>query len=101
MMKAEFKRVPAIDNCFSIPGLLAQSKVPLGFSDIAGALTYKEIPFLILPTHSQIWESLKKGEKINFILGPICYALSRVSPWMWRNISGIRAFVIPLNLNRE
>jgi DNA-binding IclR family transcriptional regulator len=33
-----FKRVPAIDKCFAILGLLAQSKAPLGISDISGKL---------------------------------------------------------------
>ena len=76
-MKAEFKRVPAIEKCFSIPGLLAEAKDALGISDIAKALTYKEVPFLILPTPSQISESLKKESKINFILEPNCMY------WAW------------------
>jgi DNA-binding IclR family transcriptional regulator len=38
-MKAEFKRVSAIEKCFSILGLLAEAKDPLGISDIAKALT--------------------------------------------------------------
>lgn len=37
-MKPSFKRVPAIDKCFSILELLAQSKEPLGVSDIASRL---------------------------------------------------------------
>jgi DNA-binding IclR family transcriptional regulator len=39
-MKRSSKRVPAIDKCFNILGLLAQSKDPLGISDIAKSLTY-------------------------------------------------------------
>ena len=37
-MPPAFKRVPAIDKCFSILGLLAQSKDSLGISDISGRL---------------------------------------------------------------
>lgn len=39
MMKIKgFKRVPAIDKCFSILELLAQSKEPMGISEISGKL---------------------------------------------------------------
>jgi DNA-binding IclR family transcriptional regulator len=37
-MNASFRRVPAIDKCFAILELLAQSKVPMGISDISGKL---------------------------------------------------------------
>jgi IclR family transcriptional regulator, KDG regulon repressor len=37
-MPATFKRVPAIDKCFAILELLAQSKEPMGISDISGKL---------------------------------------------------------------
>jgi IclR family KDG regulon transcriptional repressor len=39
-MKREFKRVPALDKGIRILGLLAQSREPLGLSDIAKALGY-------------------------------------------------------------
>jgi DNA-binding IclR family transcriptional regulator len=39
-MKTSSKRVPAIDKCFRILRLLAQSKDPLGIIDIAKALAY-------------------------------------------------------------
>jgi IclR family KDG regulon transcriptional repressor len=39
-MKPGFKRVPAIDTCFSILKLLAASKDPSGICDISKALTY-------------------------------------------------------------
>ena len=34
-MKPEFRRVPAIDKCFAILELLAQSKTPMGISEIS------------------------------------------------------------------
>jgi DNA-binding IclR family transcriptional regulator len=37
-MRPGFKRVPAIDKCFAILELLAQSKEPMGISDISGKL---------------------------------------------------------------
>jgi len=37
-MSTAFKRVPAIDKCFAILDLLAQSKEPMGISDISGKL---------------------------------------------------------------
>jgi IclR family KDG regulon transcriptional repressor len=37
-MPSAFKRVPAIDKCFAILDLLAQSKEPMGISDISGKL---------------------------------------------------------------
>jgi len=37
-MSPAFKRVPAIDKCFAILDLLAQSKDPMGISDISGKL---------------------------------------------------------------
>lgn len=37
-MSPAFRRVPAIDKCFAILELLAQSKEPMGISDISGKL---------------------------------------------------------------
>jgi len=37
-MKPEFRRVPAIDKCFAVLELLAQSKTPLGISEISRKL---------------------------------------------------------------
>ena len=37
-MSPVFKRVPATDGCFAISELLAQSKGPMGISDISGKL---------------------------------------------------------------
>ena len=37
-MKAEYKRVPAVDKCFAILDLLAREERPLGVSEIAKAL---------------------------------------------------------------
>ena len=37
-MNPGFRRVPAIDKCFAILELLAQSKAPMGISDISGKL---------------------------------------------------------------
>lgn len=39
-MEVGFKKVPALEKCFSILGLLAKSKDSLGISDISKALSY-------------------------------------------------------------
>jgi len=41
-MKTEFKRVPALDKCFSILELFAKEKKPLGISEISKALNYNK-----------------------------------------------------------
>ena len=38
-MNPAFRRVPAVDKCFAILELLAQSKEPMGISDISGKLS--------------------------------------------------------------
>jgi len=42
MMKVEFKRVPALDKCFSILELLSKGKKPLGISEISKALNFNK-----------------------------------------------------------
>jgi len=41
-MKTEFKRVPALDKCFSILELFAKQKKPLGISEISKVLNYNK-----------------------------------------------------------
>jgi IclR family KDG regulon transcriptional repressor len=73
-MKAEFKRVPAIEKCFSILGLLAKAKDPLGISDIAKALNYnRSTVFNIAYTLTDLGILKKRGQ--NF--GTQLYVLSR------------------------
>jgi IclR family KDG regulon transcriptional repressor len=50
-MSPAFKRVPAVDKCFAILELLAQSKEAMGISDISGKLDLnKSTVFNILHT---------------------------------------------------
>ena len=81
-MKAEFKKVPAIEKCFSILGLLAKAKDPLGISDIAKALTYnRSTVFNIAYTLTDLGILVKRGQnKLQF--GSQLYVLNRVSPWI-------------------
>ena len=79
-MKAEFKRVPAIEKCFIILGLLAETKDPLGISDITKALTYsRSTVFIIAYTLTDLGILEKKGQN-KFHFGTQLYVLSRVSP---------------------
>ena len=88
-MKAEFKRVPAIEKCFSILGLLAEAKDPLGISDIAKALNYnRSTVFNIAYTLTDLG-ILEKREQNKFHFRTKLYVLSMVSPWTWRNISKV------------
>ncbi|UCG66713.1 MAG: IclR family transcriptional regulator [Deltaproteobacteria bacterium] len=41
-MKTEFKRVPALDKCFTVLELFAKEKKPLGISEISKALNYNK-----------------------------------------------------------
>jgi len=76
-MKAEFKRVPAIEKCFSILGLLAEAKDPLGISDIAKALNYnRSTVFNIAYTLTDLGILEKKGQN-KFHFGTHLYILSR------------------------
>jgi len=76
-MKVEFKRVPAIEKCFSILQLLAQSKDPLGISDIAKALHYnRSTVFNIAYTLTDLGILEKKGQN-KFHFGTQLYVLSR------------------------
>jgi DNA-binding IclR family transcriptional regulator len=76
-MKAEFKRVPAIEKCFSILGLLVEAKDPLGISDIAKALNYnRSTVFNIAYTLTDLGILEKRGQN-KFHFGTQLYILSR------------------------
>lgn len=79
MMSPAFKRVPAIDKCFTILELLAQSKEPLGISDISGKLDLnKSTVFNIVHTlmDLNVLESQPEGK---FVLGTRFYILGNMA----------------------
>ena len=90
-MKANFKRVPAVDKTFAILELVANSKEPLGISEITRALDFnKSTVFNIIHTLTDL-EILKQAPGNKFGLGIQFYLLSRAS----RNGSEIISTIHP------
>lgn len=79
MNSAAFKRVPAIDKCFAILELLAESKEPLGISDLSRNLGLnKSTVFNILHTLMElnVLESRPDGK---FLFGTRFYMLGNMT----------------------
>jgi len=77
MMKTGFKRVPAVDKCFSILEVLAKSKDPLGISDLSNALDYnRSTVFNTVYTLVDLG-ILEKRNHNKFHFGTQLYVLSR------------------------
>jgi IclR family KDG regulon transcriptional repressor len=78
-MRPEFKRVPAIDKCFAILGLLARSKEPMGISDISGKLDLnKSTVFNILHTLMDL-NVLENQSDGKFVFGTRFYVLGNIA----------------------
>jgi IclR family KDG regulon transcriptional repressor len=78
-MKAEFKRVPALDKGFAVLELLAGSKKPLSISDISKALGYhKSTVFNVVYTLADLG-ILEHGEDHKFRFGLKLYALGKTA----------------------
>ena len=78
-MSPAFKRVPAIDKCFSILELLAQSKEPKGISDISGKLDLnKSTVFNILHTLMDL-NVLENQPDGKFVFGTRFYILGNMA----------------------
>jgi IclR family KDG regulon transcriptional repressor len=78
-MSPAFKRVPAIDKCFAILELLAQSKEPMGISDISGKLDLnKSTVFNIGHTLTtlNVLENQRDGK---FVFGTRLYILANIA----------------------
>lgn len=74
-----FKRVPAIDKCFAVLGLMAESKRAFGFNEIVKALDLnKSTVFNILHTLNDLGV-LDKGEDGMFKLGPRLFVLGNAA----------------------
>jgi IclR family KDG regulon transcriptional repressor len=78
MMKAEFKRVPAVDKCFGILELFAKEKKPLGISDISAALALnKSTVFNIVYTLTDL--NVLENTNHKFRFGPKLYMLGKAA----------------------
>ena len=78
-MPPAFKRVPAIDKCFAILELLAQSKEPMGISDISGKLDLnKSTVFNIVHTLMDL-DVLENQPDSKFVFGTRFYILGNIA----------------------
>jgi DNA-binding IclR family transcriptional regulator len=78
-MDQKLKRVPAIDKCFAILGLLAQSKEPLGISEISQKLGLnKSTVFSISHTLKDL-DVLQNQSDGKFVFGTRFYVLSNMA----------------------
>jgi IclR family KDG regulon transcriptional repressor len=96
-MKPEFKRVPALDKCFSILNLFAKSKKPLGISDISKVLSYnKSTVFNIVYTLADLG-ILENGPGSKFRFGMQLYVLGRSSNQSSELINTIHPYLQEIN----
>lgn len=78
-MNTRFRRVPAIDKCFAILDLLAQSNEPMGVSDISGKLGLnKSTVFNIGHTLDDLNVLENQGDG-KYVLGTRFYVLSNIA----------------------
>jgi IclR family KDG regulon transcriptional repressor len=78
-MSPAFKRVPAVDKCFAILELLAQSKEAMGISDISGKLDLnKSTVFNILHTLMDL-NVLENQADGKFVFGPRFFILGNMA----------------------
>ena len=78
-MKAEFRRVPALDKCFTILDLFSRSKQPLGISEIAKKLKInKSTVFNIVHTLTDL-QVLEDNSDGKFRFGTRLYTLGRAA----------------------
>ena len=78
-MPLNYKRVPAIDKCFSVLALMAEAKRPFGFNEIVKNLGLnKSTVFNILHTLKDL-DVLEKGPDGLFRLGPRLFVLGNAA----------------------
>ena len=96
-MQSKFKRVPALDKCFTILGFLVRSKKPMGISDISKALKYnKSTVFNIVYTLNDLG-ILEYGRNHEFSLGTQLYALGKAASRGSELISTIHPYLEEIN----
>ncbi len=96
-MKIAFKRVPAIDKCFTILDLFARLKKPLGVSEISKALNYnKSTVFNMVHTLNDLGILEKSGEN-KFQFGMQIYTLSKAAGRSSELISTVHPYLEKIN----
>jgi IclR family KDG regulon transcriptional repressor len=96
-MSPAFNRVPAIDKCFAILELLAQSKEPMGISDISGKLELnKSTVFNILHTLMDL-NVLENQPDGKFVFGTRFYILGNMAGKRSKLIQTARPYLETIN----
>ncbi len=96
-MTTEFKRVPAIDRCFTILQLFAKFKRPLGISEIARELgLYKSTVFNAVHTLSSL-EVLEQDDDGKFRFGTTLYVLGNTAGRQSELIQTIHPYLDRIN----
>lgn len=96
-MKKGFKRVPAIEKCFSMLELFAKSKNPLGISEISKSLSYhKSTVFNILYTLVDLG-ILENEHENKFRFGTRLYLLGKAAGMSSELIMTVHPFLDEIN----
>lgn len=100
-MSPPFKRVPAVDKCFAILELLAQSKEPLGISDISGKLALnKSTVFHIVRTLTDL-NVLENQPDRKFGFGSRFYILGNMAGKRSKLIQTAHAYLEKINVRSK
>jgi DNA-binding IclR family transcriptional regulator len=78
-MNPAFRRVPAIDKCFAILELLAQSKEPMGISDISGKLSLNKSTVFNIGHTLRDLNILENHRDGKFVFGTRFYVLANMA----------------------
>ncbi|GAB6194126.1 IclR family transcriptional regulator [Desulfocastanea catecholica] len=96
-MTLNFKRVPAIEKCFSILSLLAEEKRSLGYSEIVRNLDLnKSTVFNILHTLNEL-DILEKDSNGQFRLGPSLFILGNAAAGGSELIQAVHPYLEAIN----
>lgn len=96
-MTMNFKRVPAVEKCFSILSLLAEEKRSFGFSEIARELDLnKSTVFNILHTLNEL-NILEKDSNGQFRLGPSLFILGNAAAGGSELIQAVHPYLEAIN----
>jgi IclR family KDG regulon transcriptional repressor len=96
-MKIGFKRVPAVDKCFTILELIARFKKPLGVSEIAQALKYnKSTVFNLVHTLADLGVLEKSGGN-KFQFGMRMYILGKAASSNSELIGAVHPYLEKIN----
>jgi DNA-binding IclR family transcriptional regulator len=96
-MSHNYKKVPAIEKCFSILALMADAKRPFGFNEIVKGLGLnKSTVFNILHTLNDL-DILEKGRDGHFRLGPRLFLLGNAAAGESELIQTVHPYLESIN----